>query len=1674
VGVDQAPAVAPEGNAIGAAAALVGSDRGSRAVADWAAASAVGLPVATGSNEWMPLAVAPVTATGHPTAKGGHESSSRAAAAATSGRPAGTEDLERTHSSAAVSATKGADAPTGSNKARRHRGRRDTSFSGVSASGAFAAATFAAATEAASAAAATVTASAPAGTPPSAPSHGVTHARDHLGRCSRGASRFLRRLGSGGGRRGPARSASADGAAAAAGVTGAGFICDNRGSPSAGGSSGGGDVGGGSSSGGDGGGGSGGGDSSGGLVAESAGGDKLGKDSSGEVREVAAPQGDPPPYGDEVGRAGGDPPPSQDESPPRKPTASGGTGRRVEEAAPPGPASDEGGEPARASSVPKGVVSMPVTGSDNGGVAAADGAPARKQGNAAESSFDAPLPLPLTPPRAAATAVATVPPPHPTSSPALLSPPPFAAAIDQHLRTGSALPPRRAAQTPPAPPAKAAGCSTLPDDRGAIELTSPTPALANETIVPAPTLHDAAEAVQADAAAAPPSALQPSAPAHELVGLPPLLSVDDGAHAHAARSPPAFAGPLLRTATPPPYLHAPRSATAARRSVWAGVTAGALWEEALPSPPVTPPSTPPTSLRGVALPRPLAAAPPRAAPGLAEEMAAIDAATPLSVPLPTVVAPAAADPASEAPSREVEVASSPASSPPPPRPHPPPPLVSPAPVTMAVPAVPHGVHASDPPPPSPDTMHPLPTSPLDTAAFPSNSPPRSPLAAARSRLRWHDVEGPPISPPAPPPHSPPSNAAATTAGGRDANASEATPGASGSFRSLSLLRRRRLRRSDERSPPREEGGGGRGERRRGRRRRSRRRSPSPPERAAVTRESAPRSASSPSGREVRGASAAVGGRALRPSLSDGDASSPPPSHAGVGGASSSTAALAVPTASGGEATSLEAARRAHGLPPVEVDERDPARWIGGAPSHRGGARAMTSALAPSSGGVASRTSGDTATTSSEQPPVGRGGAPANVTIADGRELTEDHTEAVLAVDRHQSGLAPPFAKAPTVAAHPPSALASSPRTVSPPLQTPARPPPLESVIAAAASSSSRKLTTEPPSLAMPPLAPISTYTPGLSTTAPPSQPATRTSAETPTITSSVEGLVGAMRGHLDAVEERANGDIAAAVRLLAALAGVIAPVCPAGRSIAPPPAGRDATAMLLSIGGVYTVVDTAASVVGASAAATADALAILVAAARSSRRVWDDAEAVLAVALLGMRRHAGGGGGAGGAAARIDRGGVALLRAAVNAAKSDDGGGAGLPLQCLTPRERGEAVEGVAAAVYGALASRGTELQVAVDGLTVLVSLCEAATAAGQAGDRVITAVLGGLHATAAVTRIVAAGRTLVTALTGGVDSVATDGSADCERSGGSRPSTASSSRGRLSARAGKSGDGVSGVEASAPVVKPRRRRGKSLTRRRTSKGGLAADMPAAEPVCAAASGALSTSPLPAGRTGHASPVDGELGKSAPSVVPAHSPPPPPAATPHPRLPHFDVDPVHLLARTLRLATAVVIHGDAATAGAAADSVVAASATAVAVRQAAGVGGLAVGALRLCTHKSGLWHGSVGTAAAGESGDKEDASVVTDPPSPADWNNGTRPSSASLASSTATTVATADIGRSDKRRRVLLAAATGFLAALVTDSDGRAAVAAADGVGALLDGLADATCGALPARAKKVGVTAEK
>jgi len=71
-------------------------------------------------------------------------------------------------------------------------------------------------------------------------------------------------------------------------------------------------------------------------------------------------------------------------------------------------------------------------------------------------------------------------------------------------------------------------------------------------------------------------------------------------------------------------------------------------------------------------------------------------------------------------------------------------------------------------------------------------------------------------------------------------------------------------------------------------------------------------------------------------------------------------------------------------------------------------------------------------------------------------------------------------------------------------------------------------------------------------------------------------------------------------------------------------------------------------------------------------------------------------------------------------------------------------------------------------------------------------------------------------------------------------------------------------------------------------------------------------------------------------------------------------------------------------------------------------------------------------------------------------------------------VATADIGRSDKRRRVLLAAATGFLAALVTDSDGRAAVAAADGVGALLDGLADATCGALPARAKKVGVTAEK
>jgi len=71
-------------------------------------------------------------------------------------------------------------------------------------------------------------------------------------------------------------------------------------------------------------------------------------------------------------------------------------------------------------------------------------------------------------------------------------------------------------------------------------------------------------------------------------------------------------------------------------------------------------------------------------------------------------------------------------------------------------------------------------------------------------------------------------------------------------------------------------------------------------------------------------------------------------------------------------------------------------------------------------------------------------------------------------------------------------------------------------------------------------------------------------------------------------------------------------------------------------------------------------------------------------------------------------------------------------------------------------------------------------------------------------------------------------------------------------------------------------------------------------------------------------------------------------------------------------------------------------------------------------------------------------------------------------------VATADSGLSDKRRRVLLAAATALLAALVTDADGRAAVAAADGVGTLLDGLADATCGALPVRANKVGVTAEK
>eukprot|EP00168_Porphyra_purpurea_P010333 TRINITY_DN2541_c0_g1_i11.p1 TRINITY_DN2541_c0_g1~~TRINITY_DN2541_c0_g1_i11.p1 ORF type:complete len:423 (-),score=68.73 TRINITY_DN2541_c0_g1_i11:1526-2794(-) len=420
---------------------------------------------------------------------------------------------------------------------------------------------------------------------------------------------------------------------------------------------------------------------------------------------------------------------------------------------------------------------------------------------------------------------------------------------------------------------------------------------------------------------------------------------------------------------------------------------------------------------------------------------------------------------------------------------------------------------------------------------------------------------------------------------------------------------------------------------------------------------------------------------------------------------------------------------------------------------------------------------------------------------------------------------------------------------------------------------------------MPPLDPTSNYASCPLTTAAPLQPATHTPVGTPTTTSSVEGLVGAMRGHLDAVEERANGDIAAAVRLLAALAGVIAPVCPAGRAVLPPRAGQDATALLLSIGGVYTVVDTAASVVGASAAATADALAILVAAARSSRRVWDDVEAVLAVALLGMRRHAGGGGGAGGAAARIDRGGVALLRAAVEAAEGDDGGGAGLPLPCLTPRERGETVEGVAAAVYGALASRGAELQVAVDSLTVLVSLCEAATATGQAGGRAVTAVLGGLHATASVTRIAAAGRTLVAALTEGVDSVAADDPVDCERGGGSRPSTASSPRGRPIAQADKSVDGVGGGEAPAPVGKPRRRRGSSLTRRRSFKGELAADVPPAESACAVANGALSAHPLAAGRPGHASPVDGELAKSAPTVVPARRPPHPPAATPHPSPP---------------------------------------------------------------------------------------------------------------------------------------------------------------------------------------------
>lgn len=578
-------------------------------------------------------------------------------------------------------------------------------------------------------------------------------------------------------------------------------------------------------------------------------------------------------------------------------------------------------------------------------------------------------------------------------------------------------------------------------------------------------------------------------------------------------------------------------------------------------------------------------------------------------------------------------------------------------------------------------------------------------------------------------------------------------------------------------------------------------------------------------------------------------------------------------------------------------------------------------------------------------------------------------------------------------------------------------------------------------------------------------------------------------------------------------------------------AGLDPTALLLAVGGVYAVVDTAAAVGPSSAAATADALAILLSAGRASHRVWDDAEAVLTVVLLGLRHH-------GGACDRVAVAGVALLRCAVTAAAAATAAGAGaggppsgLPLPCLTRRERAEAVAAVGAAVLDALDGRWAAV-VAADGLTVLTALYEHALCDEGAGNTpALAAITGGLALDVAARRVAAAAATLVAALGGeaawGVVATADSPPGTGRQTATKETATAGEPPATTAAAADANGAAAKGAKAGASTGKAPRRRARGLTRRRPVKaagpivaaGGrpgrrtatlpTSASAPGAavgEGGAAAAVGALKTTPSPRSPRAAAAGTEGGSGgrprrcssaeaSQVPSIAYGKRSPPAGVAdcalSPHspssPRpatvVPPLDPSVVDLLCRTLRLLSALIRHGDgladAATAVPTAASPIAA--TAVPASPAApvpgvveGVAALAVAATRLACRQSPVWGSSSASwDAGGDDGDTPPLGAPHhSPPRALRRSSSWGACVATDGPAAAATAAHGGCGAGEvpplssaartALRRALLGDALDTLDATAATAGGRVAVAAAGGVGVLLDGLAEAT--AIPGR----------